>query len=666
VLQRADAAEPERPPTADADGVGAAARAVVDGAARIAPGLRCSVVAGYGPNGAWRVLASADPEREAVFLASRALAQLAPDPDRVETLDDRSWAIALLTESGALAGCVLFAADYDRVLPPSGITNLLTLARTASQILEKARVAQRVGLSDRYDAALRGLPRLMLAATGRDEMLAIFGSTIEHALPGCSWRLLLRRASDGPMLLAGASVGSTIDSEAARAALRAINADRVLTDFPARGRVLTAADRVTVAAPVHDQRMRRIGAVVVDAPIGCGIEHDTQADIIGSLCGSLSLSLELDARTRTQRLLQRLDPDTGCISPEVLREATAVACDRCLRENGTAALLAIQLESGTVGASAATATRIGDALAGLGRDYDLDLVVARIRPWQFVVLADQTTRRNAMLLATRARWHLRSAIAGMENCSSSVGIAMIPQHGSTFGLLMDAARTALDDALAEGNCERVASGDPRKPPALVTAADTGARLEMLESIAELIDDLFFRGTPHSEAVAQRAREIALRLGVPHDLLQFVTLAGKLHDVGRALLAPSVFALAAPTPEQRRLIQTHVVLGARLVDNAGFPKAASCIGALHERWDGSGQPHGLRHTEIPLGARIIAVANTFETVLNGLGRGDHGAAAAFATIQRERDHGLDPTIVDALLSSLNQPTRDETDPDLLAG
>jgi hypothetical protein len=637
-------------------GVAAAGRDIVERVGRIAPGLRCGVVTAYGPTGAWRVLAEADLARSVERLAAGALPRLVAAHEDVLALDERSWALPLVPADGRLRGCIVLLSDHARVLPPDSIARLTALARTAAESLEEARRAQVIALAERQEAALRGLPRLMLAATGRDEVLEIFGSTVAYALPDAEWRVLIRRASDGPLTLLAArpdDAGSEIAS--VRLAQQAIRLDRVVVGFPERGRFLGLDARLMISAPVHDQRMRRIGAVVIAASVDSGVENDDEAEIIGSLCGTLSLALELDLRSRTARTLQRLDPDTGCTSTEVLRELTAAACDRTLRENGTAALLAIQLESGSWTPSSGDATRIGRVLGGIGREYDTEVVVSRIRPWQFALLADRVSRRDATLLAARVRWHLKSVLPGLAESSSCVGIAMIPQHGTTFGLLMDAASAALDEALTEGNCERMAPMTDRRPPELEASMDRGARLAMLESTAELIDQLYFRGLPHSEAVSQRARAVALRLGVPADLLQYVTLAGKLHDVGRALLAPSLFALEAPSPQERRLIQAHVVLGGRLVANAGFPKAASCIASLHERWDGTGEPHGLRHTDIPLGARIVATVNTFETVLHGLGRGDHGAAAAIDTLRRERDRGLDPTIVDCLFSTLRDAT-----------
>ena len=111
---------------------------------------------------------------------------------------------------------------------------------------------------------------------------------------------------------------------------------------------------------------------------------------------------------------------------------------------------------------------------------------------------------------------------------------------------------------------------------------------------------------------------------------------------------ALFERRGLAPQELQAVLNHVVLGARLLDVCGFGAAAEIVRRMHERWDGTGFPEGLAGAEIPLGARVLAVANAFETVLNDLGRGDAGLGSAVATVRARRGSAFDPAIVDALL------------------
>jgi HD-GYP domain-containing protein (c-di-GMP phosphodiesterase class II) len=229
---------------------------------------------------------------------------------------------------------------------------------------------------------------------------------------------------------------------------------------------------------------------------------------------------------------------------------------------------------------------------------------------------------------------------------------MLALNGATFDAVLEAATEALDEAIEMGgDCERVAAPKLHQVAISTGPVDAVRSIEMLRTLAEMIDKLYFAGTCHSGAVATRASDVAVRLGVPEALVSQIRLAGEFHDIGRALLTPDLFTTQVPTDAERRLVQTHVVLGARLVSNTGFEDAAECIAGMHERWDGSGQPLGQSGVVIPLGARILAAANAFETVLGGHGRGDRGLRAAVTAVVGARGQSLDPQVVDSLLASL---------------
>ena len=126
-------------------------------------------------------------------------------------------------------------------------------------------------------------------------------------------------------------------------------------------------------------------------------------------------------------------------------------------------------------------------------------------------------------------------------------------------------------------------------------------------------DRFLRG--HAHEVSQYVLSVADRLGLgPHQREQLV-YSSLLHDVGKIGISERILMKpAALTPEERSVIQLHPRIGYRLVQQVPALKETElAILHHHERWDGDGYPAGLRGEEIPLEARIIAVADAFSAM-----------------------------------------------------
>jgi len=117
----------------------------------------------------------------------------------------------------------------------------------------------------------------------------------------------------------------------------------------------------------------------------------------------------------------------------------------------------------------------------------------------------------------------------------------------------------------------------------------------------------------------RTAEIAMRLGqelaMTDEELHQLKLASYLHDIGLLTLPPAVNEAGTFLDcETYRTIQNHVRLGASLLEPFTFLRTASVLIAHHhERWDGSGYPYGIRGSFIPLGARILSIADAFDSI-----------------------------------------------------
>jgi putative nucleotidyltransferase with HDIG domain len=120
---------------------------------------------------------------------------------------------------------------------------------------------------------------------------------------------------------------------------------------------------------------------------------------------------------------------------------------------------------------------------------------------------------------------------------------------------------------------------------------------------------------HSAAVARYAKEMAAAAGLSEREQELVHTAALLHDIGKFTFPDSILKTDAPLGEEElAIIRRHPVDGARIVRKVkGYEEVAEIILAHHERVDGRGYPYSLRGTEIPVLSRMIAVADTYDSM-----------------------------------------------------
>jgi putative nucleotidyltransferase with HDIG domain len=159
---------------------------------------------------------------------------------------------------------------------------------------------------------------------------------------------------------------------------------------------------------------------------------------------------------------------------------------------------------------------------------------------------------------------------------------------------------------------------------------------------------------HSAAVAHYAREIAGAIGMTEEEQEIVHTAGLLHDIGKFNLPDDILKADVPLGDAEwELIRAHPEEGARLVAHLeGYGAAADIVRAHHERFDGNGYPHGLARTQIPLGARIISVADTYDVLTaRDSYRKPVTSAQAIAELKRVAGSQLDPAVVSVFVDLL---------------
>jgi putative nucleotidyltransferase with HDIG domain len=161
---------------------------------------------------------------------------------------------------------------------------------------------------------------------------------------------------------------------------------------------------------------------------------------------------------------------------------------------------------------------------------------------------------------------------------------------------------------------------------------------------------------HSAAVARYSREIARELGLSERDQDVVHTAALLHDIGKFIFPDSIlFADTKLTDEQFEIVRRHPEQGARLVARIeGYGPVAEIILAHHERIDGRGYPNGLIGEQIPLAARIISVADTYDVMTSRDSyREPVSSREAIEELRRVSDKQLDADVVETFVSLLEQ-------------
>lgn len=140
------------------------------------------------------------------------------------------------------------------------------------------------------------------------------------------------------------------------------------------------------------------------------------------------------------------------------------------------------------------------------------------------------------------------------------------------------------------------------------------RLEMLHELTAALEvkDPYTHG--HSRRVERHSYRTAMAMGLTNAEIEQLRLAASLHDVGKIDVPDAILRKPGPlTPEEQEVIKAHPMIGADLVAPAATEQVVDAIRHHHERWDGAGYPQGLAGTDIPLGARIIAVADAYDAI-----------------------------------------------------
>jgi diguanylate cyclase (GGDEF)-like protein/putative nucleotidyltransferase with HDIG domain len=350
--------------------------------------------------------------------------------------------------------------------------------------------------------------------------------------------------------------------------------------------------------------------------------------------------------------------------------------------------------------------RVGQILETNCRRSD---VVARYGGDEFVILMPETTMEQARQLSSKLRgWIASDPLLREKNISASFGIASYPLHGSAPQELIQVADASMYLSKHQGGntvstAEHIDPNEARRWKRDVLEAYLGVTLKRLfstgpeafeeiyqrlrqfsdslpsteatglactdgpralpqsildtvTSLAYAIDakDQYTQG--HSQKVSAYAALLAEALGMSETEVEEVRLGAVLHDVGKVGIPEQILNKSGPlNPEEWETMKTHVTFGGKLLEPLeALERIRQMVLHHHEFFDGSGYPEAISGHNIPLGARIITIADSYDTITSDRSyKKGRTAEEALAEVERCAHTQFDPELVVAFLRAMRQ-------------
>jgi diguanylate cyclase (GGDEF)-like protein/putative nucleotidyltransferase with HDIG domain len=375
-------------------------------------------------------------------------------------------------------------------------------------------------------------------------------------------------------------------------------------------------------------------------------------------------------RAHVERLIDRLssaartDSLTGLVNRRGFEELFETELERARRSDRPLSVIVGDLDGFKAindrfghGAGDRALEKLSHILQSAKRRID---TAARIGGEEFAVIAPDSDHHAAYILAERMRRQVRETFAqGAFPVTISLGVATFPKHGVTAESLITGADEALYAAKKLGRDRTVVFNPEIAETLMVTNGHSTPRSERHSStvlaLAEVIDIRDAGTAAHSETVGRYAGAIASELGLSSDLVERVRFGGIVHDVGKIGISDTV--LRKPgwlSDEDWTEMRRHPEIGARILRGANLEDIGDWVLAHHERPDGEGYPNRLIGPDIPLEARILAVADAYEAMTSDrVYRPAMSPPAAREELRCCAGSQFDPRVVDAFLELLER-------------
>ena len=387
-----------------------------------------------------------------------------------------------------------------------------------------------------------------------------------------------------------------------------------------------------------------------------------QVKILEQLAAQIAMPLEnarLYAETEEKA---RVDELTGLLNRRSLDEMIDSEISRHSRYGGVFTLAILDLDSfkaynDTKGHPAGDAllAEVGNIIKSMVRNSDFAF---RYGGDEFAILLPQTTIEAASQVTERVRESIAAEFeTGDINITASIGLARWPEDGMGHSDIIAAADLTLYRAKWSGG-NRIFCASGTLSNLYFAEANTFKRgsnnriVSIIYNLAETIDSRRPRTRNHSKKVAEYAVTLGKTLDINTLEIRKLETCALLHDIGKIGISDEILDKNTDlNKKEMEIFKTHTILGANMVGH--IPKLENCAKGIrhhHEMYDGTGYPYGLKGEDIPLEARILSIASTFDVIsTENNDSSEPGITKALEELKRGAGTNFDPYLVDKFIN-----------------
>jgi diguanylate cyclase (GGDEF)-like protein len=403
-----------------------------------------------------------------------------------------------------------------------------------------------------------------------------------------------------------------------------------------------------------EARGEKIGSLWLVTPAS----QEEGPDLVQTVAAHLATAIANTKRYDELVQLAERDPLTGLLNHGGIHDRLAVCERRARQQGGFLSLVMMDLDdfkllNDTYGHPAGdkVLTQVSKAINKVLRHNDL---AGRVGGDEMMLVLPDTDRDGALGVAQRLRETLSSKpfMAGKGQgipLRLSFGVATYPTDADSIAGLVGAADASLYASKQRGGDTISDAGTKPEP----TGEEHGLR-SVAGRLMDVVGARDHYTRRHSDQVAVHAVELGRALQLPEESLETLQLAAMLHDVGKIGVRSRLLRKPAPlTSEEQTAVRRHVDIGESIIRD--LPRVAGVleiVHAHHERHDGKGYPAGLAGEDIPLLARVLAIADAYSAmVIDRPYRKKLSPEKARAELQKAAGTQLDPELVERFVQLL---------------